>query len=151
MSIIIKYTKTSGRANIPVRHYPLDAGFDLESIYTVIVPPLDPKFGFNITEVPTGIAIEMPDIMYARITGRSSAMRNSKLMVVEGIVDGDYRGELVFGVVNLSPNEVIVERGTRLAQLIFHLNHSPNIEWKEVLELTSSARGVKGFGSTGGL
>lgn len=81
------------------------------------------------------------------ITGRSSTIRTYKLRVETGIIDNGYRGEMFVGVWNHNEEEIIVEEGTRLAQLI--LFNLAEVNWKEVIDLPHSSRGEKGFGHSG--
>lgn len=100
-------------------------------------------------DVHTDIRVKMPPNMYARITGRSSSLRNLGLFVNEGIIDNGYTGELFICVHNMSDTTRHIEKGARLAQVLFH--HIEDIRWSEVDEIGPSAdgRGESGFGSTG--
>ncbi len=62
-------------------------------------------------------------------------------------IDSDYRGELLIALINLGPAPVPVERGMRIAQLVFQ--RVEQVELVEVVELPASERGQGGFGSTG--
>jgi dUTP pyrophosphatase len=64
-----------------------------------------------------------------------------------GTVDADYRGEVGVILINLSEEEVIIEDGERIAQMVFC--PIQKVTLTEVTELTDSARGAGGFGSTG--
>jgi dUTP pyrophosphatase len=67
-----------------------------------------------------------------------------------GTVDADYRGEVGVILINLSEEEVIIEDGERIAQMVFcPIQKVTLTEVTEVTELTDSARGAGGFGSTG--
>jgi len=64
-----------------------------------------------------------------------------------GTVDADYRGEVMVILINLGPEDFIVRRGDRIAQLLI----APVVQasFLEVAELEDTARGAGGFGSTG--
>ena len=128
-------------AVVPSKAYPDDAGFDLAVVEECVLAP-----GFT-GDVPTGIAIGMPPGWWGRIIGRSSTMRKRGLMVMEGVIDAGFRGELFTGVFNPGDDYVVVEPGERLAQLLFL--PVPTVHWSERSELTASERGVNGFGSSG--
>ena len=64
-----------------------------------------------------------------------------------GTVDADYRGEIGVILVNLSNEDFVIENGERIAQLIIAKHE--RAEWLEVAELSETARGEGGFGSTG--
>lgn len=91
----------------------------------------------------------MPVNLYARITGRSSSLRNLGLLVNEGIIDNGYTGELFICVHNMGDEVFHVDWGMRLAQILFY--QIEDIRWSEVDEIgpSSDGRGDAGFGSTG--
>ena len=65
-----------------------------------------------------------------------------------GTVDADYRGEVKVILINHGPEDFIIRRGDRIAQLVI----APVVQaaWEEVAALDETARGAGGFGSTGG-
>jgi dUTP pyrophosphatase len=87
--------------------------------------------------------------LYARITGRSSSLRKYKLLINEGIIDNGFTGELFVCVHNMGDEPFKVEKGMRLAQVLFHTIE--DVRWSEVDEIkpTPGKRGDNGFGSTG--
>lgn len=130
-------------ATMPTRAYSDDAGLDL---YTSDAVRIEPG---QFVDVPIGIAIGLPAGYWARITGRSSTLRNKRLLVNEGIIDTGYTGPLYVGVTSLAKSTIEVEPGTRLAQLILHENITPWFSLQEVDELDRTDRGAQGFGSSG--
>ena len=64
-----------------------------------------------------------------------------------GTIDADYRGEVQVILANLGAEAFTVTRGMRIAQMV--VASYARVEWQEVAELPSSARGTGGFGSTG--
>ena len=100
-------------------------------------------------DVHTDIKISMPPKTYARITGRSSTLRKLGLLVYEGIIDNGYTGEMFVCVHNLGKETFHVEKGMRLAQMIF--GTIEDIRWSELPEIKADPRkrGDAGFGSTG--
>lgn len=130
-------------AKAPYKRYSGDAGWDLFCSRTCDIPP-----GATV-DIHTDVKIDMPPYLYARITGRSSTMRNYNLMVNEGIIDNGYTGEMFICVHNLSDKTFHVEKGMRLAQVLFYTIE--DVRWSEVPEIYSNSgrRGENGFGSTG--
>ena len=130
-------------AKRPVKKHSGDAGWDLYvSRPTTIMPG-------ETVDVHTDVFMNMPPFLYARITGRSSSLRKHKLLINEGIIDNGYTGELFVCVHNMGDRPVTVERGDRLAQVLFH--QIEDVRWSEVDEIGPSrdGRGSSGFGSTG--
>lgn len=138
----VSFTLSDG-AKRPYKKYEGDAGWDLFVSEPCDIPPGE------TVDVHTGIRIDMPPFLYARITGRSSSLRKHGLLVNEGIIDNGYTGELFICVHNMSDKMFHVEQGMRLAQVLFHVIE--DVRWSEVDEIkpTSGKRGDAGFGSTG--
>lgn len=144
---IIQIQRLHESAQLPVAAYEDDAGHDLLVLE-------DTWIGVNSgKDVRTGVAVAIPPGFYGRICGRSSALRKRGLMVVEGVIDCQFRGELYSYVFCPTTQETMLaggvqlERGDSVAQLI--VSPIPKVEWEEVHELPSSNRGTKGFGSSG--
>ncbi len=99
--------------------------------------------------IPTGLYIEIPEGYEGQVRPRSGLALKRGLTVLNapGTIDADYRGEVGVILVNLSQQEQIVEKGERIAQLLF----APVTrgEWVEVEALRDTERGSGGFGSTG--
>lgn len=130
-------------AKAPFKKHIGDAGWDLYVSEDCDIPP------GKTVDVHTGIKIDMPPYLYARITGRSSTLRNYDLMVNEGIIDNGYTGEMFVCVRNLGDEVFHVKRGMRLAQVLFHVIE--DVRWSQVDEIkpVPGKRGNDGFGSTG--
>ena len=64
-----------------------------------------------------------------------------------GTIDADYRGEIGVILINHGHEQVFLEEGERIGQLV--LNKVEQIEWEPVLALADTPRGTGGFGSTG--
>ena len=99
--------------------------------------------------VPTGIALEVPEGCAGLVYARSSlgAKRGLAPANKVGVIDSDYRGEIIVALHNHSDEKKRVEIGERVAQLVI----VPYIhaEFEEVDHLPATHRGEGGFGSTG--
>lgn len=130
-------------AKSPFKKHIGDAGWDLFVSQDCLINPGE------TVDVHTDIKIDMPPFLYARITGRSSTLRKHRLLVNEGIIDNGYTGELFICVHNIGDKPFIVEKGMRLAQVLFHTIE--DVRWSKVdkVKPTPGKRGNDGFGSTG--
>jgi len=99
--------------------------------------------------VPTGLAIALPAGFEAQIRPRSGLALKQGVSVVNtpGTIDADYRGEIGVILINHGDAPFYVDRGMRIAQMI--VAPVTQAVWNEVDELSDSARGTGGFGSTG--
>jgi dUTP pyrophosphatase len=99
--------------------------------------------------IPTGIAIALPAGVEGQIRPRSGLALRHGITVLNspGTVDADYRGEVQVILVNLGHDSFTVERGARIAQLVFAATLQAVI--CEVASLDETTRGAGGFGSTG--
>jgi len=99
--------------------------------------------------VPTGLAIAIPPGFEGQVRPRSGlALRHGvSCLNSPGTVDADYRGEVMVILINHGPENFVVRRGERIAQLLI----SPVVQasWREVDALDDTTRGQGGFGSTG--
>ena len=99
--------------------------------------------------VPTGLAIALPHGYEAQVRPRSGLALKNGVTVLNspGTVDADYRGEIGVILANCGAEPFVVTRGMRVAQMVF----APvtQIEWAEAEELSDTARGTGGYGSTG--
>jgi dUTP pyrophosphatase len=99
--------------------------------------------------VPTGIAVAIPEGYEGQVRMRSGLAHDKGLALLNapGTIDSDYRGEIQVIIANLGAEPVTLERGERIAQLVF----APvaRARFEKVDELPSSHRGEGGFGSTG--
>ena len=99
--------------------------------------------------VPTGIALAIPEGFEGQVRARSGlALRHGIACVnAPGTIDSDYRGEVKVILGNFGREPFEIRRGDRIAQVVF----APVVraEIQEVDELSDSARGAGGFGSTG--
>lgn len=120
------------------------AGMDLFADETCTIEPHGTK------QVKTGIAIEIPRGYFGGLYARSGLVTKQNLRPANcvGIIDADYRGEVIVSVFNDSDTATAtITAGTRIAQLV--IQPVPLVWLHEVDELSDTARGSNGFGSTG--
>jgi dUTP pyrophosphatase len=99
--------------------------------------------------IPTGFSLELPGGFEAQVRPRSGLALKHGVTVLNapGTIDADYRGEVKVLLVNLGAEPFRIERAMRIAQLVIQpVSHATLVE---VEELSDSARGAGGFGSTG--
>lgn len=129
---------------LPSYAYAGDAGLDLRASESVVLKPLERRL------VSTGLAIAIPEGYAGFVQPRSGlALRKGLSMAnTPGLIDAHYRGELKVCAVNLdSQNDIVIERGERIAQLV--IQKIPVVTLTEVDELDETDRGTAGFGSSG--
>lgn len=99
--------------------------------------------------VKTGLFIELPVGFEAQVRPRSGLAAKHGITVLNtpGTIDADYRGEIGVILVNLSADPFVIQNGERVAQLVIAKHE--RAEWNQVNELSETARGAGGFGSTG--
>ena len=128
-------------AMIPARANKTDAGYDLWSVESYTLKPLERKL------FKTGIAVEISEGHYGRIAPRSGLAYKHGLDTLAGVIDSSYRGEIGVILINLGDKDVYITHGDRIAQLIIETCHQPAMI--QVEDLNDSSRAEKGFGSTG--
>jgi dUTP pyrophosphatase len=99
--------------------------------------------------VATGLVFELPLGIEMQVRPRSGLALKHGIIVpnAPGTIDPDYRGELKVIMQNAGSQPVEIHRGDRIAQLVFARYEAPEI--LEATELSETARGSAGFGSTG--
>lgn len=99
--------------------------------------------------IPTGISLAIPNGLVGLIFARSGLASKSGLAPANkvGVIDSDYRGELIVALHNHSKKPVTVKSGERVAQLVIMPFYQADFVCVD--ELTSTERGESGFGSTG--
>lgn len=134
------------------------SGFSLPSYATEGSSGLDilAKLDYSVvlkslerTLIPTGLFFEIPKGFEGQIRPRSGLAAKHGITVLNtpGTIDADYRGELKVILVNLSSEEVTINPGERIAQIVF--SKVEQIRWNEVTVVSETDRGSGGFGHTG--
>ena len=142
----LKIKKLKENARIPKRATEGAAGMDLFACITDAVA-LAPG---QLTVIPTGIAIELPDNTCAAFLYARSGLGVKHGICLSngvGVIDSDYRGEICVGLCNVPDTPYTIEPGERVAQMVIAPVLIPSVV--EVGELGETERGSGGFGSTG--
>ena len=95
----------------------------------------------------TGLAVAIPPGFYGRVAPRSGLAAKNGLDVLAGVIDSDYRGEIVCVLYNKGDEIIKLPAGSKICQLIIEQIITPQAEW--ATDLDEPARGAGGFGSTG--
>lgn len=116
------------------------AGCDLYAVEDGVV------FRGQTLKVPTGIALVIPEGFFGLIRDRSS-VGSKGVIISAGVIDSDYRGEILLCMNNLNPEPWEFKKGDRIGQMIIipYFMQSPTL----IEELPKTDRGTGGFGSTG--
>ena len=141
----IKIKKLDERATIPSYGSEYAAGFDL---YAVLDEDIVIKSHETVL-VKTGLSMEIP-IGYAGMIFARSGLATKKGLAPAnkvGVVDSDYRGEVMVALHNHSNEDQTISHGERIAQMVVMPFYKA--EFIEVEELSNTERGTGGFGSTG--
>ena len=144
MKIKVKIAMMAGCEELlPTTAHADDAAFDLRSRSDMVVPVN------KSTLIPTGVFIELPVNYEAQVRPRSglALKHNITLTNSPGTIDAGYRGEVGVIMFNHGPEEFVVKRGDRIAQMV--IAELPEVELAVCSELSASDRGEGGFGSTG--
>ena len=133
--------------NLPIPNYQTagSAGMDL---YAAVTEPMK-LCPLERILIPTGLKISIPSDMEAQIRPRSGLAYKHGITVLNapGTIDSDYRGEVKVILINMSNDEFVIERGSRIAQIVIAPISKARLD--VVLTLDDTKRGSKGFGSTG--
>lgn len=99
--------------------------------------------------IPTGLALEVPVGCAGLIYARSSMGTKRGLAPANkvGVIDSDYRGQVMVALHNHGGDDQVIQPGERIAQLLITPVFTPG--FREVDDLTHTDRGAGGFGSTG--
>jgi dUTP pyrophosphatase len=142
----IKIKKTRENAVLPTRGSAGAAGLDL---YACIDKPvlIEPR---GLYRIPTGVAIALPGpetvgLIFAR--SGLGVKHGVSLPNAVGVVDSDYRGELIVGIGNTGETSYLLSPGERFAQLVVMPVYQTELE--ETDDLGETERGAGAFGSTG--
>ena len=137
---VINFLRLHPDAKLPTRGSERAAGLDLYSVEATSIEP-----GKRV-EVRTGVSAAIPEGYYGRVAPRWGLAATYGVDVMAGVIDSDYRGEIICILINLGDVSVSIDHGSRVAQLIIEAIITPQPEWAD--ELGDTKRGAAGFGST---
>ena len=144
--INVKVKKLNQNAKMPSYGSDFAAGADLYALLDgdrLEIPAGGTAF------VHTGISLEIPQGLVGLVYARSGLASKRGLAPAnkEGVVDCDYRGEIIVSLHNHSLEAQTIEQGERVAQIVFAPYYAADFE--QVSSLSGTSRGSGGFGSTG--
>jgi dUTP pyrophosphatase len=146
MTYAVRFSRLATNPDLPLpeRATPHAAGYDVRTCEASVT--LAPG---EIRLVSTGLVMELPEGVECQVRPRSglAAKHGITLPNSPGTIDPDYRGELRVIMQNTGPESVTLNRGERIAQLVFARFDAPDIVLADSLSATE--RGEGGFGSTG--
>lgn len=140
MANSLKFIRLYPAAKLPTRGSLHAAGLDLYSIEDVTI-----LAGKRVV-VRTGLSVSIPLGFYGRIAPRSGLALDYGIDVLAGVIDGDYRGEILCILINHGDVLVELEAGRRIAQLVVEAIITPQPEW--TTDLDNTERGSGRFGSS---
>lgn len=145
--IHVEVTRRAGTEDLPLPKYMSDhaSGMDM---YAAVEEPVRLEHG-DIKLIPTGLHIAVPPGFEAQIRPRSGLALKHGIFVVNtpGTIDADYRGEVQIILGNIGKEPFVIERGSRIAQLV--IQRVARVEWMVAEELSETKRNSGGFGHTG--
>lgn len=137
----VVFEKVDKDARLPERQHSQDAGYDLYSVEDVEIAVGEVK------TIGTGLRMKLPDNMEAQVRPRSGlSISGLTVMNSPGTIDSGYRGEVRVIMGNLVGGDKKIEKGERIAQMVFSRTEHPKLS---VGSLDNTERGEGGFGSTG--
>ena len=143
MAIHVRFKKLDPKAQVPTYGSQSAAGADLYSLEGAEIQP-----GQTVL-IHTGIAMEIPEGYAGLIYARSGLATKKGLAPANkvGVIDADYRGEIMVSLHNHSAEMRKIDGGERIAQLV--VTPFLRVDFDEVSDLSDTDRGAGGFGSTG--
>ena len=134
-------------AKLPTRGSAFAAGYDLYACLDgdkeLIIPP------HATAMLPTGLSFALPEGTFGAVVARSGLASKQGLRPANclGVIDSDYRGEILVGLQNSGDADYVIQPADRIAQLMVTPVVRPVLVQAE--ELDETDRGAGGFGSTG--
>ena len=138
---LLKVELRSDTATVPRRGSKSSAGLDLSCDKPFTLQPNERRL------VGTGLAITLPSRTRGKIEPRSGLANDYGIIVLAGIIDEDYIGEVKVLLLNTGNRPLKCQAGERIAQMVIQPYIAPNI--MVVPKLVETNRGEGGFGSTG--
>lgn len=134
--------RLTSKGSLPEYKTKGSAGLDIHLIEDVVFEPKE------VTTIHTGLSVEIPDGYFGAVYPRSSVGTKYNLMLANtvGIIDSDYRGEIILKIYNYGNERVELKKDERIVQMIIQPYNRVEIE--KVESLSETERGAGGFGST---
>jgi dUTP pyrophosphatase len=145
----VRVTRLPHGADLPLPSYQSAAAAGLDLMAAVAADrPIAIAPG-RWAAIPTGLTLALPPGTEGQVRPRSGLAAQHGVTVLNspGTIDADYRGEIKVLLVNLGPDAFTVTRGMRIAQLV--IASAARARLIECADLSGTARGTGGFGSTG--
>ncbi|MBU2495082.1 MAG: dUTP diphosphatase [Candidatus Omnitrophica bacterium] len=140
-TVPVQISKKNAEIQTPAYHRPGDAGLDLRANESITLAP------GQRYPVKTGLHFAIPDGVVGLIKDRSGLALKFGLHTLAGVIDSNYRGEIMVVLINLGEKEYQVNTGDRIAQLI--LLPCLQADLTTVSTLPETERNDSGFGSSG--
>lgn len=134
---MLKYKKLHEDAKAPIRGSQFASGFDLSSIEDADIPPGKSAI------LGTGLAMEIKSGCVGLIWPRSKLGAKKQIQVLAGVVDSDYRGEVMIALLNSGDKTLEVRKGDKIAQMIIQVSFAGVAI--ECDQLSDAERGSKGI------
>src|SRR5918911_2984046 len=131
----LQFMKLDAAARLPTRGSRFAAGLDLYAIERLVIRAR------GRAAVRTGLAVAIPHGFYGRVAPRSGLSIKHGLDVLAGVIDSDYRGEILCALINHGEEPIEIEAGMRVAQLIIETIITPEPVWSEDLSETERGEG----------
>src|SRR5215218_1520395 len=138
---VLRFKQLDQRAMLPARGSALAAGLDVCCIEDLEIAPRQRVMA------KTALAVAIPPGFYGRVAPRSGLAAKKGLDVLAGVIDSDYRGEIVCVLYNTGDELIKLPAGSKICQLIIEQIITPEAAW--ATDLDETVRGAGGFGSTG--
>jgi dUTP pyrophosphatase len=141
MHMKLRIQKILPEAKIPASPYRGDAGMDIFSVEEVSIAPGEKA------AIKTGLKLAIPEGYAGFVWDKSGLAVKHHIKTMAGVIDSNYRGELMIVLTNLGKEPYLVEKGSKIAQLIAAPIAVPEVVEEEINDETE--RGEGGFGSSG--
>ena len=138
---VLNVKKLNENATVPTKVNKSDAGYDLYALEGTIIDKHSHKL------IKTGISMQIPEGYVGLIWPRSGMAYKHGIDVFAGVIDSSYRGDVGVILYNSQYSNYNIEKGDRIAQIIFQKIEDFDLNVVENLDDTS--RGAGGFGSSG--
>ena len=140
--IVINVSFDKNETKIPVLWYEDSAGYDLPSAETITVPKWSRRL------VNTKLRFDIPKGFFGEIKARSGIAVKKGVVAFNGTIDSGYIGFVYIIVFNFSNDDYLIQKGERIAQIIFQKCHPVSFNFCQKITSTCS-RGELGLGSSG--